>query len=64
MHHVFEQDPEHLQEARTVCILQRYMDFNTILLGLSAGLLASCSSVILRVLVVDLLHGTVSFVSV
>ena len=48
-----------------VRILQRYLDFNTLLLlGLSAGLLASCSSVISRVLVVDLLHGTVSFVSV
>ena len=63
--HVFEQDPEHLQEARTVRILQRYLDFNTLLLlGLSAGLLASCSSVISCILVVDLLHGTVSFVSV
>ena len=41
-----------------------YMDFNTLLLlGLSAGLLASCSSVTSRVLAVDPTHGTVLFVS-
>ena len=44
--------------------LNCYMDFNTLLLlGLSAGLLASCSSVTSRVLAVDPTHGTVLFVS-
>jgi len=65
-YHVFEQDPEYFQDTRTVRIPKCYMDFNTLLLllGLSAGHLASCSSVPSRVLVVNPLCGTALFVSV
>ena len=60
----FKQDPEYFQETRTVRILKCYVDLNILLLlGLSAGPLASCSSVPSHVLVVDPMHGTALFVS-
>jgi len=64
-HNVFKQDPEYFQETRTVRIPKCYMDLNILLLlGPSAGPLASCSSVPSHVLVVDPMRGTASFVSV
>ena len=64
-HHVCKQGSEHFQETRSVHSPKCYMDSDTLLLlGLSAGLLASCSSVTSHVLVVNPLHGTASFMSI
>jgi len=64
-HDVCEQGSEHFQETRSVHIPKCYMDSDTLLLlGLSAGLLASCSSVTSHMLVIDPLHGTASFTSI